>query len=295
MAFELYNWTCVSTSLSQPEVTAPIFPGTSPVVQNAPNLYMYFSGADSVATISGANYFLAQYASLGVGDVIIVIGSDASTMLQVTAVSNTTVTTVSFTPAGTVGTSNITNNAVTFAKMQQLPTVSLVGNATGGTANPESITLGNGLSFNGTALQVNGGLAQQAVVNLTLSQWLGMFATPVQLLPAPGVGLMNIVDSLYVNYVFGSANLVGGGVVGAQYGTTIHLGGEAASATEAATDYTAAAANTMFRIGGGLGTGAGTAAAINAAITLSNATAAFTVGTGGSFVVTVNFRTVSAT
>lgn len=46
----------------------------------------------------------------------------------------------------------ISANAVTFAKFQQLPTVSLVGNSTGSTANAQSITLGSGLGFTGTVL-----------------------------------------------------------------------------------------------------------------------------------------------
>lgn len=293
MAFTLPNWTCVSTSLSSPQETITPFGGT-PTLENAPNLFTYGSPTDTIGQISAANYFLPQYASLGVGDIIIAEGTDASNMLQVLTVSSTGVTVGSFTPSGSVGTSNIVNNAVTYAKFQQVAANSLVGNPTGGTANAEGITLGNGLSFNGTTLQVNTGLAQQATVNLTLSQFQGMYATPVQLLPAPGAGLMNIIDSLYVNYVYGSAVLAGGGVVGAQYGNTAHLAGETASATEAASDYTAAAANTMFRIGGGLGTGAGTAGAINTAVYMSNATAPFTGGTGGSFVVTVNYRTIAA-
>jgi hypothetical protein len=48
----------------------------------------------------------------------------------------------------------IAANAVTFAKFQQLPTVSLVGNSTGGTANAQSITLAADHSFSGTTIQL---------------------------------------------------------------------------------------------------------------------------------------------
>jgi hypothetical protein len=194
-----------------------------------------------------------------------------------------------------IGTANIVNNAVTYAKIQETSAGDvLIGNPTGSAANVEEITLGNGLSFSGTTLQVNTALARQATVNLTLAQFLGMYATPVSILAAPGAGLINIVDSLYVNFVYGSAQLANGGAVGAQYGNTDHAGGPPATTTEAATDYTSATANTMFRIGGGLSTGAVTSTAINTAIYLSNATAPFITGTGGSFVVTVNYRTVTA-
>lgn len=294
MAFTIANWACVSVSLNQGQETITPY-GGSPTVENAPNFFMYGSPNDTAATIEGSNYFLPQYASLSVGDMIMGFGTDTSFLLQVTAVSSTSVTTETVGFSSSVGTANIINNAVTYAKMQQTSAGDvLIGNPTGSAANVEEITLGNGLSFSGTSLQVNLGLARQATVALTLTQWNGMYATPVQLLAAPGAGLMNIVDSLYINYVYGSAALTAGGAVGAQYGNTAHAGGVPATATEAATDYTGASANTMFRIGGGLSTGAATASCINTAIYLSNATQAFATGTGGSFSVIVNYRTVSA-
>jgi len=77
---------------------------------------------------------------------------------------------------------------------------------------------------------------------------------------------------------FVSAQYAAGGAVGLQYGNTDHLGGAPASATEAATDFTGAAASTLFRFGGGLSTGAAVSAAANTAVYISNATAAFTTG-----------------
>lgn len=293
MAFTIANWACISSSLNQGQETVNVF-GVGNTVLNAQNVFSYASPNDTVATIGGANYFLSMFADLSVGDWILVNGTDASEILVVVTSSSTGVTTAGFAASGTVNTANIVNNAVTYAKFQQVAADSLVGNPTGGLANAEGITLGNGLSFSGTTLQVNPSNGSQASVAMTLTQWQGMYATPVQILAAPGAGLMNIIDSIYVNLVYGSAVLAGGGAVGAQYGNTAHLAGEAASATEAAADFNAAAANTMFRLGGGLGTGAGTAGAINTAVYLSNATAAFTGGTADSFEVIVNYRTVSA-
>lgn len=293
MAFTIANWTCVSSSLNQGQETVTPF-GGSPTVLNAPNLFVYGSPTDALATIGAANYFLSEYASLSVGDIIIANGTDGSNMYIVATSSSAGVTVNSFTASGSVATANIQNNAVTYAKIQQASADTLIGNPTGGLANVEEITLGNGLEFSGTTLRVPLAVAQYATVNMTLAQFLGMYATPFQILASPGAGLMNIVHSCAINMHYGSAALVGGGAVGLQYGSTDHLAAPAASATEAATDFTSASASTMFRFGGGLSTGAVVSTAAATAIYISNNTAAFTVGTGATFTVDVWYSTVAA-
>ena len=140
MAFTIANWTCVSSSLNQGQETVTPF-GGSPTVLNAPNLFVYGSPTDALATIAAANYFLSEYASLAVGDIIIATGTDGSNMYIVATSSSTGVTTNSFTPSGSVATANIQNNAVTFAKFQEIATHTLVGNPTGGTTEASEITL----------------------------------------------------------------------------------------------------------------------------------------------------------
>jgi hypothetical protein len=294
MSFTIANWTCASPSLNQGQETITPFDG-SPTVVNAPDWFLYGSPNDTAATIEAANYFLPQYASLCVGDFIMGFGTDASFLLQVTAVSSTSVTVETVGFSSSVGTANIINNAVTYAKFQQVAADSLVGNPTGSLANAEGITLGNGLSFSGTTLQVNPSLTGQAIVPMTLAQWNGMYATPFQLLAAPGAGLMNIVDSVYINLIYGSAALANGGAVSVQYGNTAHAAGTLITNAEAAADFIAASANTMFKLSGTLGTGVLTSAGINTAVYISNATAPFITGTGDTFNLIVNYRTVSAT
>jgi hypothetical protein len=295
MSFTLANWTCVSASLSEPQEAVNIFGTVGNTTLNAPNLYMYGSPTDTAATIEASNYFLSLWPSLGVGDWIMGFGTDTSFILQVTAVSSTSVTTETVGFSASVGTANILNNAVTFAKFQQVAAVSLVGNPTGSLANVQGITLGNGLSFSGTTLQLSPSFNSQAIVPMTLAQWNGMYAAPFLLLAAPGAGLMNIVESVYINLIYGSAALANGGAVSAQYGNTVHAGGTLITNAEAAADFIAASANTMFKLSGTLGTGVLTSAGINVGVYLSNATAPFITGTGDTFNVIVNYRTVSAT
>ena len=46
-----------------------------------------------------------------------------------------------------VGTSNIADDAVTFAKMQEIPTARLIGRTSGGTGNPETLAAGDARTF----------------------------------------------------------------------------------------------------------------------------------------------------
>ena len=48
---------------------------------------------------------------------------------------------------------SVTNNGITYAMIQTVAAVSLIGNPTGGSATPQGITLGAALAFSGTALQ----------------------------------------------------------------------------------------------------------------------------------------------
>lgn len=292
MAFTIANWGCQQPSLNAGQETIVPFGGSS-TVENTCNVFTYVSPNDAVATIVAANYFDSMAPNLSIGDIIWGSGTDASFAVQVTAVSpHVTVASMGLTTS--IGTANIVNNAVTYAKIQQASADTLIGNPTGGTANVEEITLGNGLEFSGTTLQVP--LAQMcyATVNMTLAQFLAMYATPFQILAAPSNGLMHIVHSCAINLHYGSAALANGGAVGLQYGSTAHLAAPPASATEAATDFTSATASTMFRFAGGLSTGAVTSTAAATAVYISNATAPFITGTGGTFTVDVWYSTVAA-
>ena len=279
MSYTNANWTCVSSSLNQGQETVTPF-GGSPTVLNAPNIFMYGSPNDTVATISAANYFLPEYASLSVGDWILGFGTDASLALQVTAVSSTSVTTESTGMISSVGTGNIINNAVTYAKIQQASAHTLIGNPTGSTANVEEITLGNDLSFTGTTLQVSPTLLNYIEVTLTAAQWNAMYATPVELIAPHGANSLIVVDSMLLEMTFVSADYASGGVVAAQYDSTAHGAGVLATNSEAAADFFAAA-STSFRFQGAFGNTVGAlpfSTTVNKGLYLSNQTGAFTTG-----------------
>jgi hypothetical protein len=86
MAFTLANWTCISASLNEGQETVTPF-GGSPTVLNAPNIFIYGSPNDAVATITGSGYFNAQAYSLAVGDWIIGNGTDAAFLVNVLSIT----------------------------------------------------------------------------------------------------------------------------------------------------------------------------------------------------------------
>jgi hypothetical protein len=132
---------------------------------------------------------------------------------------------------------------------------------------------------------------QHARVAMTAAQWNGMYAAPFLLVAAPGANKINVVEQITLGMTFVSAAYADGGVIGAQYGSTVHGAGSAASSTEAAADFFAGA-STMFRLGSGVATGAPFANAANAGIYLSNLSGAFTTG-DSTWIVDVYYRTVA--
>ena len=275
MAFTLSNWAEVSVSLNQGQETVTPY-GGSPTVLNAQNIFAYASPNDAIATIEAADYFLPQYASLSVGDWILVNGSDASEILIVDTVSSTGVTTVGFEAAFSVDTANIVNNAVTYAKFQQVAASSLVGNPTGGLANAEGITLGNGLEFTGTTLDIPNTRLIYAAVAITAAQFNGMYATPKLLVAAPGANKLIVLDKLDLLMTFVSAAYAAGGVAAVQYDSTANGAGVIASSTlSAATFQAGVSTGFMFNTGVVPQT---FSTCVDKGLYLSNISGAFTTG-----------------
>ncbi len=114
MAFNDQRFTRHTLAFNSGRVTVD-----GPAFTNGPAIFSYASATDDIATVTGANYFASTVYDLAVGDIIIIEASDANGMYYVDAVNQTagTVTVVTFTAIGAVGTANLTNGAVTAAKL----------------------------------------------------------------------------------------------------------------------------------------------------------------------------------
>lgn len=191
--------------------------------------------------------FIANPAAGGVtntlpsGDIFVGNGSNlaqARALSGDATLSNTGVITIG---AGAVTGSKIANNAVDYAQL---------------------------------ALDV----AATVTVNLTAAQINGMYATPVQIVAAPGAGKLILIDSILWDIAFVSAQYAAGGAIQAQYGNTIHGAGSPASASIAAATLNGVAASGFIANGSGAATLNAPATVENTAVFLSNATGAFTTG-----------------
>lgn len=106
------------------------------------------SGNPTFRSLVAADIPSLPYAPSALTNTYIFVGN-ASNVATGVAMSGDT--TIANTGGVTIG-----NNKVSYAKMQQASTVTLLGNPTGGTANISEITLGSGLSFSGTTLVSTG-------------------------------------------------------------------------------------------------------------------------------------------
>ena len=127
-------------------------------------------------------------------------------------------------------------------------------------------------------------------VPITAAEFNGMYAAPKALLSAPGANKLIIVDAMELIMTYGSANFAAGGVVAAQYDSTVNGAGVKATNTEAAADFFAAA-STTFRFTESTAI-APFATSVNKGLYLSNATGAFTTG-DSTFVANITYRIVS--
>lgn len=268
MAYTDANWTCVSSALNQGQLTVTPF-GGSPTVLNAPNLFVYKSPNDTVATIIASNYFVDKIDILAVGDMILGSGTDAAFAVQVATNDGTTITVASMGLTTSIGTANIVDAAVTTPKIADaaVTTAKLDDNAV-------------------TSAKLDPAVLQYAAVAVTAAEFNGMYAAPKLLIAAPGADKLIVIDRMVLTMTFVAAAYAAGGVVAAQWDSTANGLGQHATNTEAAADFFAAASSAFMFVGNS-GNAATTdgglvpfLANVNKGIYLSNKTGAFTTGDG---------------
>lgn len=261
MAFNLNRFVRQTEAFNSGQLTTSLNPASTPVLVNGPAMFSYASADDSVATIGGANYFLLAISDLQVNDIIFCVGSDASLIYQVAAKDNDagTISVVSFTPAGSVGTSNIQNLAVTTAKLADgaVTAGKLAANAVGS-----------------AALAANA--LQYAAVAITAAEFNGMYAAPKLLVAAGGANTLLVLDQVRLLMTYNSAAYAAGGSAAVQYDSTVNGAGVIASTVEANTVFQATASN-GFTFGHGV-VPAPFSTCVNKGLYLSNITAAYTTG-----------------
>lgn len=159
-------------------------------------------------------------------------------------------------------------------------------------------TLGNlqdsgvaGASVSGLITQV--GNVTTVAVTLTPTNMAAAYATPVQLIAAPGAGKVIIVQeaSVYTASTGNTAYATGTAPI-IQYDSTVHGGGtNAVGSGLVAGDITAASSQVRCLVG----SVAALTGVTNKGIFFSNATGAYTAGTGTNVTFNLTYQTITAT
>lgn len=284
MAFSYDNWDKLSAEANT----------------NVRRLFAYYNISDALATIEAADYFLPVYASLAVGDLVYLTGSDGVDIVRVTAVSSTGVTVATFAAVAANSIVNADINsaaAIDYSKLATMATGSiLLGNAGVPTATAMSgdVTIGaTGVTAIGAnkvlSSMVSPLMLKYTTVAITAAEFNGMYAAPKLLLAAGGANTLHVVEQLQLLMTYVSANYAAGGVVAVQYDSTINGAGVIASTTLSAATFQAAA-STGFNFNRGV-VAETFSTCVNKGLYLSNITGAFTTG-DSTFVAHVWYRTI---
>ena len=183
---------------------------------------------------------------------------------------------------GQAAAKNVTDNTKTYvASVDGAPASYTVGDILLAGDTNGSVGVDSGYNVNN--------LQQYASVAISAAEFNGMYAAPKLLIAAPGANKLIVVDRMELVMTFVSADYAAGGVVAAQYDSTVHGAGVPATNTEAAADFFAAA-STTFVFNGGLVL-APFSTSVNKGLYLSNATGAFTTG-DSTFVAKIHYRII---
>jgi hypothetical protein len=138
-----------------------------------------------------------------------------------------------------------------------------------------------------------GSYSVSATLSLTAAQFIAGYAAPILALAAPGANRMITNVSAAFAMTYGSAQFAAGGAVGFQYGNTANLGGTKVTTTLAGATLDGLTASSAWTLIPAVVAPVATATGVNAGVYLSNDTAAFTTGTGATFVIQVRGNVVA--
>jgi hypothetical protein len=135
--------------------------GASTFISNTLNIPNYATGTGTVTSVSvvtnqGVSGTVATATTTPAITLSLGTLTGVTSLNGLIVTANTGVITTGTWNGTAIATAYIANNAVTYAKIQQASTVTLLGNPTGSTANVQEITLGSGLAFSGTTLVASG-------------------------------------------------------------------------------------------------------------------------------------------
>lgn len=133
-------------------------------------------------------------------------------------------------------------------------------------------------------------------IAMTAAQWNAMYGAPFLMIPAAGANTIVVPNSMFAKLLYGSAQFAAGGPVALQWGNTVNGGGVLATNAEQASDFTGATASTLFMFDRAFGNGSQAAysSCVNTGLYLSNSSAAFTTGTGASWLIDINYTVLSS-
>lgn len=149
--------------------------------------------------------------------------------------------------------------------------------------------IGTWYAESGSSGGAGAGALITAQVALTSANILAMYATPVQIVAAPGAGKILVADTIVTEWVPTATQYAAGGAVIFQYDSTINGAGvNTCNTTIAAAIVNAATEDTTILRGSGT-VAAAASGFLNKGLFISNASGAFTTGTGVARI-TISYR-----
>jgi hypothetical protein len=241
---------------------------------------------------ASAGIAYSKLAALPSGDILVGSAGNVATAVAVTGdvvISNAGVTAIS---AGVIVNTDINAGAaIDFSKLATLTSGNILVGSAGNAATSVTMSGDATIIASGALTIANGAvtsaktaitLLKYVAVAITAAEFNGMYDAPKLILAAGGANTFISVERAVLAMTFVSAAYAAGGIVGFQYDSTVHGAGVAASNTEAAADFFAAA-STAFSFTGVSGNTVAIApftTSVNKGIYLSNLTQAFTTGDG---------------